>query len=56
MAPLARRKQAWQRLASDLDRALLDALSFDLDFEDLPRAAVDILDGKIRGRAVVRVP
>ena len=56
MAPLARRKQAWQRLASDLDSALLDELSFDLDFEDLPRAAVDILDGKIRGRAIVKLP
>ena len=56
MAPLARRKLAWQRLASDLDSALLDELSFDLDFEDLPRAAVDILDGKIRGRAIVKLP
>jgi acrylyl-CoA reductase (NADPH) len=56
MAPLERRKQAWQRLASDLDSKLLDELSFDLAFEDLPRAAVDILDGKIRGRAVVQLP
>ncbi len=56
MAPIARRKQAWQRLASDLDLDLLDELSFDLDFADLPQAAVDILDGKIRGRAVVKVP
>ena len=56
MAPIARRKLAWQRLASDLDLALLDELSFDLDFADLPQAASDILDGKIRGRAVVKVP
>ncbi len=56
MAPLARRKLAWQRLASDLDSGLLDELSFDLDFEDLPRAAADILDGKIRGRAIVKLP
>jgi len=56
MAPLARRKLAWQRLASDLDGKLLDELSFDLDFEDLPRAAADILDGKIRGRAIVKLP
>jgi acrylyl-CoA reductase (NADPH) len=55
-APLERRKQAWGRLAGDLDSKLLDELSFDLDFEDLPRAAVDILDGKIRGRAVVQLP
>jgi acrylyl-CoA reductase (NADPH) len=56
MAPIAKRKIAWQRLASDLDLELLDELSFDLDFNDLPQAAEDILDGKIRGRAVVKLP
>lgn len=56
MAPISRRKLAWQRLASDLDKTLLDELSFDLDFNDLPQAGEDILDGKIRGRAVVKVP
>lgn len=56
MAPIAKRKIAWQRLASDLDLKLLDELSFDLDFNDLPQAAEDILDGKIRGRAVVKLP
>jgi len=56
MASIPRRKLAWQRLASDLDMALLDELSFDLDFADLPQAGSDILDGKIRGRAVVKVP
>ncbi len=56
MAPIAKRKIAWQRLASDLDLDLLDSLSFDLNFADLPQAAEDILAGKIRGRAVVKVP
>jgi acrylyl-CoA reductase (NADPH) len=56
MAPIAKRKLAWDRLAADLDLDLLDELSFDLDFNDLPQAAADILDGKIRGRAVVKVP
>jgi acrylyl-CoA reductase (NADPH) len=55
-APISKRKIAWQRLASDLDLGLLDSLSFDLDFADLPQAAEDILAGKIRGRAVVKVP
>ena len=55
-AQISKRKIAWQRLASDLDLDLLDSLSFDLDFADLPQAAEDILDGKIRGRAVVKVP
>jgi acrylyl-CoA reductase (NADPH) len=56
MASIPRRKIAWQRLASDLDLQLLDDLSFDLDFAGLPQAGADILDGKIRGRAVIKVP
>jgi len=55
-ASIAKRILAWDRLATDLDLDLLDELSFDLDFNDLPQAAADILDGKIRGRAVVKVP
>ncbi len=56
MASLAKRNIAWQRLATDLDLDLLDKLSFDLEFTELPQAASDILAGKIRGRAVVKVP
>ncbi len=56
MAPIAKRKLAWDRLAADLDLDLLDELSFDLDFGDLPQAGAGILDGKLRGRAVVKVP
>ena len=56
MAGIDKRKAAWQRLVSDLDMNLLDQLSFDLDFADLPRAAEDIVAGKIRGRAVVKLP
>jgi acrylyl-CoA reductase (NADPH) len=55
-ASIAKRKIAWTRLATDLDLKLLDELSFDLDFTDLPQAAEDILDGKIRGRAVIKLP
>ncbi len=56
MAPLEKRKIAWQRLATDLDLDLLDSLSFDLEFTELPRAAEDIIEGRIRGRAVVKLP
>ena len=45
-----------QGLGAQQRKALLDELSFDLDFADLPQAGSDILDGKIRGRAVVKVP
>lgn len=56
MAPLQKREQAWARLAQDLDLKLLQDLSFDLDFADLPQAAEEILAGKIRGRAIVKIP
>jgi acrylyl-CoA reductase (NADPH) len=55
-ASIDKRVQAWGRLAQDLDLKLLEALSFELDFADLPQAAEDILAGKIRGRAIVRIP
>ncbi len=56
MASLQKREQAWSRLAQDLDLGLLEDLSFELDFADLPQAAEDILAGKIRGRAIVKIP
>ncbi|MFB3059588.1 MAG: MDR family oxidoreductase [Gammaproteobacteria bacterium] len=56
MVSLDKRAQAWDRLAQDLDLKLLEDLSFELDFVDLPRAAEDILAGRIRGRAIVRIP
>lgn len=56
MASLGKRRQAWDRLSQDLDLNLLEELSFELDFTDLPKAAEDILAGKIRGRAIIRIP
>jgi acrylyl-CoA reductase (NADPH) len=56
MVSIEKRQQAWSRVAPDLDRDLLERLSFDLNFNDLPQAASDILDGKIRGRAIVKIP
>ncbi len=56
MASIEKRQLAWDRIVRDLDMSLLDELSFDLDFADLPQAGEDILAGKIRGRAVVKIP
>ena len=56
MLPIPQRQQAWERLVTDLDMDLLESLSFDLDFADLPQAGADILVGKIRGRAIVKIP
>jgi acrylyl-CoA reductase (NADPH) len=52
-APLERRREAWQRLAGELDREALAALSFDLPFDELLERAKEILAGRVRGRAVV---
>ena len=51
-APLSIRKEAWNRLARDLDMNKLGSLTTEIGFEDLIGAASDIVDGKIRGRVV----
>ena len=55
MAPAAKRARAWDRLARDLDKNLLAAMTTSAPMSDLPKLANDILDGKIRGRVVVDV-
>ncbi len=54
-APTERRELAWTRLASDLDRSLLDTMIGELDLEAVPDAAADLLAGRVRGRLVVDV-
>ena len=55
MAPRELRLEAWSRIAEDLDAAKLAAFSQTIDFEDIIGAANDIVDGKIRGRVVVKM-
>ena len=55
MAPTPERLQAWQRLAADLDAAVLEKLLHDITLDDAIGIAPDLLDGKVRGRLVVRV-
>ena len=52
-APMARRVEAWRRLASDLDISRLETLSFDVPFSELKDTAPKILAGQLRGRAIV---
>ncbi|MDE1173505.1 MAG: oxidoreductase [Parvibaculaceae bacterium] len=54
-APYAKRVAAWNRLASDLDLAKLDAMTSVSKLDDLPVLAGDILAGKVRGRVVIDV-
>lgn len=53
MASQAKRREAWRRLAADLDLAKLDSLSNEIGLKDIPAAAEAILAGRVRGRTVV---
>jgi acrylyl-CoA reductase (NADPH) len=55
MRPTPDRVEAWTRLARDMDRAKLDAMTTDATLTDLPLLAADIMEGKVRGRVVVDV-
>ena len=55
MAPTADRLQAWQRLATDLDTAVLETLLHDITLDDAIAIAPALLAGQVRGRLVVRV-
>ena len=56
MAPRDIRLEAWRRIAEDLDRAKLAALSTTIPFDGIVQAAHDIVEGKVRGRLVVEMP
>lgn len=55
MAPLARRQQAWERLARDLDAAKLESMVTEISLAQAPEYAQALMDGKVRGRIVVRI-
>jgi acrylyl-CoA reductase (NADPH) len=54
MAPLALRERAWSRLAQDLDPAKLDAITTEVPLSGAIEQAQRLMDGKVRGRIVVR--
>lgn len=53
--PRADRLAAWQRLATDLDPALLDTITHEIGLGEAIATAGQLLDGKVRGRVVVDV-
>jgi acrylyl-CoA reductase (NADPH) len=55
MAPIAKRQAAWDRLAKDLDLALLESMIEEVPLEGAIEKAQQLMDGKIRGRIVVKV-
>jgi acrylyl-CoA reductase (NADPH) len=55
MCPIERRREAWNRLEKDLDRAKLEALTTEIGLPEVLDAAPRILEGQVRGRIVVKV-
>jgi acrylyl-CoA reductase (NADPH) len=54
-APRPLRLEAWERLARDLDPALLASMTSEVGLEGAVAAAPEILAGRVRGRLVVDV-
>ncbi|WP_349369201.1 MDR family oxidoreductase [Salinarimonas sp.] len=54
-APIPLRRQAWDRLARDLDTDAFAAMTTTIPLEGVFDAARDILAGKVRGRVVVEI-
>ncbi|MBV9078011.1 MAG: oxidoreductase [Methylobacteriaceae bacterium] len=55
MTPKALREQAWGRLARDLDRGKLAAMTRTIRLDEVVQAGRDIVEGKVRGRLVVEI-
>ncbi len=49
------RQRVWDRLATDLHPRHLAQITRTIEFEDLPTAFDDFIEGRIRGRTVVRI-
>jgi acrylyl-CoA reductase (NADPH) len=49
------RKEAWRRLAIDLDRAKLESMTRHVPLDEVMGVATEILEGKVRGRVVVDI-
>lgn len=56
MCPIELRKQAWARLASELDHQKLSEITQEIGLSDVIDAGAKILAGQVRGRIVVKIP
>jgi acrylyl-CoA reductase (NADPH) len=53
--PLPLRTEAWRRLASDLDRGKLAQMTREIGLDEVIPVAGTILEGRVRGRIVVKI-
>jgi acrylyl-CoA reductase (NADPH) len=55
MAPLPKRQQAWERLATDLDPAKLELMIEEVPLSRAVEKAADLMAGRVRGRVVIKI-
>jgi acrylyl-CoA reductase (NADPH) len=55
MCPLPLRQEAWRRLETDLDPAMIAAMSSEIGLADVIAAGQSIVEGRVRGRIVVKI-
>ena len=55
MCPIERRKAAWKRLETGLDRQKLASMTREIALSEVPETAVSLLAGQVRGRIVVKI-
>jgi acrylyl-CoA reductase (NADPH) len=55
MCPLEKRREAWKRLAADIDAGKLAAMTSEIDLSGVVEAGRRIVEGGVRGRIVVKV-
>jgi acrylyl-CoA reductase (NADPH) len=55
MCPLERRREAWKRLASDIDAGKLAMMTSEIDLAGVMDAGRRIVEGAVRGRIVVKI-
>jgi acrylyl-CoA reductase (NADPH) len=56
MCPLPLRQEAWRRLATDLDRGKIAAMTSEIGLDGVIDAGRRIVEGQVRGRIVVKIP
>ena len=55
MRPIADRREAWRRLAVELDRGKLADMTTEIGLPEVFDMARDIVDGRVRGRVIVKI-
>jgi len=55
MCPLPHREAAWRRLEADLDHKKVMAMASEINLDEVIAAGGRIVDGKVRGRIVVKI-